>query len=199
VKAAERALELALAGSASSAGLEHLVASLETLRDRLGDIRAHTDVPPWFADHYIKLAPALASSLDDARSLLAFGRGEIRKDTVYLEDLLAELRTPEVAVELEPAAETVAADAALLRVALRALADEVRSRAGAHTAPLAIRVGAWANGVRLSVRSQAERANGAPIAAGLGLGLARRIAEMHGGTLEDATDSGEMVLTLPVA
>ena len=136
VRAAERALELALAGSASIGGLEHLVGSLETLRDRLGEIRANPDAPPWFAEQYIRLAPALASALDDARSLLAFGRGEIRKDTVYLEDLLAELRTPDVAVELEAAAETVAADAALLRVALRALADEVRARAGANTAPL---------------------------------------------------------------
>ncbi len=199
VRAAERALELALAGSASIGGLEHVVGSLETLRDRLGEIRANPDVPPWFADQYMKLAPALASALGDSRSLLAFGRGEIRKDTVYIEDLLAELRTPDVAVELEAAAETVAADAVLLRVALRALADEVRSRAGANTAPLLIRVGAWTDGVRVSVRSQGEAApSGAALSAGLGLGLARRIAEMHGGTLED-TGEGEVVLMLPVA
>ena len=201
VKAAERALELALAGRASLGGLEHLVSSLETLRDRLGEIRSRPDVPPWFAEHYVRLAPALGASLDDARSLLAFGRGEVRKDVVYLEDLLAELRTADVTVELEPAAETVNADAALLRVALRALADEMRSRAGANSAPLAIKVGAWTDGVRLTVRSARASRGETPgsINPGLGLGLARRIAELHGGTLEEEETSGSLVMTLPLA
>ena len=200
VKAAERALELALAGRASLGGLEHLVSSLETLRDRLGEIRSRPDVPPWFAEHYVRLAPALGASLDDARSLLAFGRGEVRKDTVYLEDLLAELRTADVTVELEAAAETVVADAALLRVALRALADEMRSRAGANSAPLTIKVGAWTDGVRLTVRSARASRGETPgsINAGL-LGLARRIAELHGGRLEDEEASGAVVMTLPLA
>ncbi len=202
VKAAERALELALAGTASLRGLEHLVGSIETLRDRLGEIRNRVDAPPWFTEQYVRLAPALASALDDGRSLLAFSRGEIRREIVYLDDLLAELRTPEVTVELDPAAETVRADAALLRVALRAIADEVRSRSGANTAPLCIRAGVWSGGVRVSVSSPvgaaADAARGA-ITAGLGLSLAQRIAELHGGALEDGGAAGEVVLTLPAA
>jgi hypothetical protein len=197
VKAAERALELALAGSASLRGLEHLVGSIETLRDRMGEIRNRPDAPGWFTEQYVRLAPALSSALDDGRSLLAFTRGEIRREVVYLEDLLAELRTPEVTVELDPVAETIQADAALLRVALRAVADEVRSRCGANTAPLVIRTAVWSDGVRVMVASPAAaRPAAAPAAmtAGLGLGLARRIAELHGGGLEDG--AGEVTLTL---
>ena len=48
VRAAERALELALAGTASLRGLEGVVRSIEQLRDRLGEIRGRPDAPPWF-------------------------------------------------------------------------------------------------------------------------------------------------------
>jgi mutual gliding-motility protein MglA len=199
VKAAERALELALAGTASLRGLEHLVGSIEVLRDRLGEIRKRPDAPAWLTDQYVHLAPALAAALADGRSLLGFSRGEIRRETVYLEDLLAELRTPEVAVDLEPEAETVPGDAALLRVALHAIVDEMRTRTGANTTPLEIRAGARTGGVRVVVRSargDAETPTNPSVTAGLGLGLARRIAEMHGGALEDGGAAGGIALIL---
>jgi hypothetical protein len=198
VKAAERALELALAGSASMQGLEDVVRSVEELRDRLGEIRNKPDAPPWFVEQFTRLAPALSSALADGRSLLAFSRGEIQRDSVFIEDLLAELHTPDVVSELDPRAETVSADPTLLRVALRAMADELRARAGGNTAALAIRTRAEAEWVRVSLCLQDPPTEGQQaqvMNAGLGLGLARRIAELHGGAFDDAPS--ELAVTLP--
>jgi hypothetical protein len=202
VKAAERALELALTGSASLRGLEGVVRSLEELRDGLGEIRNRADAPPWFQERYMRLAPALAHALEDGRSLLGFSRGEIRRESVYLEDLLAELRTPEVTLELDPAVEVIVADATLLRVALRAIADEVRTRAGGNMAPLLIRTATSSDGVSINIQAEARSMSGsASVTAGLGLGLARRIAELHGGTIEDPgpQSTDPIVLVLPAA
>jgi hypothetical protein len=178
------------------------VRSLELLRDRLGEIRHRTDAPPWFLEQYLLLAPALSTALEDGRSLLGFSRGEIRRESVYLEDLLAELRTPEVNVELDPSLEVIAADATLLRVALRAIADEVRSRVGSNTAPLVIRTSVWSDGVRVSVHTDSPTSGAPrPVNAALGLGVARRIAELHGGSLAepDPQAAGPIVLILPAA
>lgn len=199
VKAAERALELALAGSASLKGLEDVVRAIEELRDGLGEIRKKPDAPPWFVEKFTELAPALGSALSDGRSLLAFSRGELQKDSVFVEDLLAELHTPDVTSELDPTSETVAADPTLLRVALRAMADELRMRAGGNTAGLAIQTRGAAGQVHVTIRLQEPLEEDAQAArpTGLGVGLSRRIAELHGGAFTDGRT--ELTMSLPEA
>jgi len=199
VKAAERALELSLAGTASLRGLEDVVRAVEELRDGIGEIRNRPDAPPWLVEKFTRLVPTMGSALADGRSLLAFSRGEIERETVYVEDLLSELHTPEVTSQLDPGAQTVLADATLLRVALRAIADELRTRAGANTAAIAIRTRSDDRQVRIALRlaSPMAPAGASPtVNAGIGLGLARRIAELHGGALVEGT--AQITLELPV-
>jgi len=199
VKAAERALELSLAGTASLRGLEDVVRSVEELRDGLGAIRNRADAPAWFVEQFTSLAPILGSALADGRSLLAFSRGEIERESVFVEDLLSELHTPEVTSQLDPGAETVMADATLLRVALRAIADELRSRAGANTAAISIRTRRDGDRVRIALRLASPSAppgSEAAVNAGIGLGMAQRIAELHEGRVEEGT--AQITLDLPV-
>jgi hypothetical protein len=196
VRAAERALELALAGSASLKGLEDVVRGIEELRDRLGEIRKNPAAPSWFVEQFTRIAPVLGSTLADCRSLLAFSRGEIQRDSVFVDDLLAELHTAEVSSERDIGAETVSGDATLLRVALRAMADELRARAGSNTAPLTIRTRCAARHVQISLRLLEPPGDGiARVASpGLGIGLAHRIAELHAGALRDSTVELTLVL-----
>jgi signal transduction histidine kinase len=191
VKSAERALELALAGTASLRGLEDVVNALVEVRDHLGEMRGRPDAPPWFLEQFARLAPSLAIALSSGRSLLAFSRGEIQREPVSLQDLLAELRNAEVTVRIDNGADHVSGDSALLRVALRALVEHVRGSSGA-TAPVDVRAEAAAGRVLISVGS----AGAAPGAArpvgqiGMGLTLAQRIAELHGGSLTVQTVPG---------
>jgi signal transduction histidine kinase len=191
VKSAERALELALAGTASLRGLDDVVNALVDVRDRLGEMRGRPDAPSWFLDQFARLAPSLATALSSGRSLLAFSRGEIQREAVSLEDLLDELRTAEVTVRIEPGADHVSGDSALLRVALRALVEHVRESSGA-TAPVDVHAEAAGGRILISVGSSGAAPGparpGGPT--GMGLTLAQRIAELHGGSLTAQTVPG---------
>jgi signal transduction histidine kinase len=188
VRGAERALELALTGTASLRGLEDVVRSLLELRDRLGEMRRRPDAPPWFLEEFARLAPSLASALSAGRSLLGFSKGEIEREPVLVEDLLAELRSDQVAVRIGAGAETVSGDPALLRVALWTVLDHVRESAG--NVPVDVRAEPAAGRVRLSL-GLSSPGEGKPSAVpGLALSLARKIAELHGGTLDTVSVPG---------
>ena len=124
VRGAERALEMALAGTASARGLEDVVNSLLELRERLALMRGRPGAPPWFVEEFARLAPSLSTALQAGRSLLAFSKGEIQQDTIYLDELLGEVAADRASVQISPGAEAVWGDAALVRLALRAMVEQ---------------------------------------------------------------------------
>jgi signal transduction histidine kinase len=199
VRSAERTLELALAGTASLRGLEDVVQALLDLRAGLGAMRKRPDSPPWFHEEFARLGPSLSTALSSGRSLLAFTRGEMQDDAVLLDDLLDELRSDTVTVQIGPGAETVSGDAAMLRVALRALLEHVRSASnGGPQTPVEIRAEAAVGKVLVSLGTHSPllASSSAP---GYGLPLVRRIAELHGGSLATESVAGDqdwMVLSL---
>jgi signal transduction histidine kinase len=205
VRGAERALELALAGTASLRGLEDVVNSLVELRDRLGEMRGRPDAPPWFVEQFARLAPSLQGALSSGRSLLAFSRGEIQREPVLVEDLLGELRGAEVKVKIESGAVSVSGDVALLRVGLRALVEHVRGVLEGAATPVEVRAEAADGRVLVSVGTGGALPSGGKatsVASGMALNLAQRIAELHGGSLTAQTIPGVedwLVLSLPSA
>ncbi len=205
VRGAERALELALAGTASLRGLEDVVNSLVELRDRLGEMRGRPDAPPWFVEQFARLAPSLHGALSSGRSLLAFSRGEIQREPILVEELLGELRGAEVKVRIDPGAVTVSGDAALLRVGLRALVEHIRSSIEGPSAPVEVKAEPSNGRVLVSVGTGGPLPSGGratSVASGMSLNLAQRIAEMHGGSLTAQTIPGVedwLVLSLPSA
>jgi signal transduction histidine kinase len=199
VRGAERTLELALAGTASLRGLEDVVQSLVDLREGLAAMRKRPDSPAWFQEEFARLGPSLSTALSSGRSLLAFTRGEIQSDAVPMDDLLGELKSDTVAVQIGPGVDSVSGDPALLRVALRALLEHVRAAAtGGPEAPVEIRAESAVGKVLVSVGTSSPlvASSSAP---GFGLSLVRRIAEMHGGSLAAESVAGDrdwMVLSL---
>jgi hypothetical protein len=191
-----RALEMALAGSASLHGLEGLLDALVELRSRLGEMRRRSDAPSWFVDGFTRCGPPLSSALEVARSLLAFSKGEIRREAVVLSDLLGEMQSDTVLVEAS-GQEQVLGDPGLLRVALRALVDHV----GGGSAPVVVQVAPAPGRVLIGIGLRGAPSEG-PASDSLGLPLVRRIAVLHGGSVEvqGTAGGGEWVfLSLPPA
>jgi signal recognition particle receptor subunit beta len=176
---AERAVQLSVSGTASVHGLQEILRFLEVLRGSFGTIRRRPDTPPAVSQEFVSLAPGLAGALSTARALLSFSRGEIEKEAVALQDLLGELRGPGVSVEVTPEVPSVLGSAPLLRLALRALVELIQgpSRPGGLT-PVQIEATVQGGRIRVTVAGPTPSSP-----AGAPLGLARRVAEQHGGTL----------------
>ena len=186
VRNAERSLHLAVAGTASARGLEEIVGFLEQVRDEFGAMRRQPNVPSSFLQEFVRLAPGLAGALSTARSLLSFSRGEIQKESVMVEDLVADLKGPGLPAEVSPGVPPVLGDPALLRLAIRALVDHARGPAGGSGLPAPqIRVTAEGGRVRVAVTGPAPATGPS-----LGLSFVRRVADLNGATLAIEPDGG---------
>jgi signal recognition particle receptor subunit beta len=187
VKSAERNLAMAMIGTASVRGLDQVSAALVELRDRLGGIRRRSDAPPWFVEEFAHLVPSLSTALSSVRSLTAFGRGEIALEPVGVEELMGHLVGPEVSIHLATGVGAVSGDPTLLRLALAALMEQVRTLAGGRGL-LELRAVTEGPRVRISVSgpsvTSAVSPSGAPDVA---VTLVRRIAELHAGSLTQDT------------
>jgi hypothetical protein len=186
VSDARQSLHLAMAGTASIHGFDEILSLLVKLRERLGALRRRADAPDWLLEHSAMASPLLAGALAAARSLSAFTRGEIEHEPVRLSELTEEL-APGLSVSTEPGADVVSGDPALLRVALRALIEVLRGPLGGDNGAdsLHLQASAEGQGVRIAIPHAPRHPALPPETQGPegGVALARRIAEMHGGSL----------------
>jgi hypothetical protein len=195
VKNAERSMQLAVSGTASVSGLSEVVSFLEQLRDEFGGMRKRPDMPAWFLQEFVKLSPGLAGALGAARALVAFNSGQIEKEPVAIEDIVADIQGDNVQVQAAATNGSVMGDRILLRLALKALVDQARN---SSEVAIPIRITSEAGRVRVSL-SEAPPAIGvlgietpaSPTTPAVALGFVRRVAELHGGTLAvDETKAG---------
>jgi signal recognition particle receptor subunit beta len=188
---AEPLLHLALTGLLSQQGLEEILISVLALRDRLAEMRRHVEAVPALREDFGGITPSLAVALSLARSILTFGRQDVQRELVDLNDLLGELASSGIAVE--PAADlgTVLGDPHLIRLGLDLLIDSYR-RAGVT---LGVRARAEGGFAKIRLAGKEGREASPPARAGLPLTLLRRIAELHGGALNVEGD-GRIAITL---
>ncbi|HET7747133.1 MAG TPA: hypothetical protein VFM29_07515, partial [Vicinamibacteria bacterium] len=204
VRAAQRALHMALVGTASLHGLEDALTSILLVRERLVSMRRRGDLPLPVQEELGRLSPLLTDALATGRSLVAFGRGEIQREVVELDKALADLRQGGIEVQIGPGAAAVLADPVLFRLAVLSMLDHVRGESS--DSALIVRAAANAGKVSVRVGSGGTNAITGPDEARSGpnlrLALVEKIAQLHGGHLTTEMDDASrswMTLSLSPA
>jgi signal recognition particle receptor subunit beta len=186
----------ALHGVAAGFGLDWVLSALLRIRDGVAEARRDPALTPAGLAALGALTPALADALGMARALVAFAHGEPPPgDYADLADLVDEV-SGTMPLMGERTASAAGIDPALLRVAVAALADHLRGGDAARVVHLAIRTAGAV--VKLKLAAAGEGAAAAD-PSDPRLRLARRIAELQGGTLGEESEEGRtwLVLALP--
>ncbi len=195
---AERNLQMALVGQAALEGIEVALMSMLVVRDRLGALRQRADAPPWLHEELTRLTPCLVDALGTGRSLFAFGRGEIEKEPIALDELVGELRSAGVDVQVAEGLSRVWGDPVLVRMAVLALLEHARAENAGHGRLFVAPEGGGTK-LRVGLGSAATEDTHSLRFAGPNMRLAfvQKVAQLHGGHLGTEVDSaGQLWATL---
>ncbi len=191
---AEKVRQTALVGTAAVRAVQEVLASILALRDRIGTLRQHPDIPGALLPEFGILAPCLADALSMARALLTLSRGEAQKENVDIAELVADLEAGGLEVDVERAIPAVLGDPVLIRLGILTLIEYLREVGG--SGPLLLRARSEGGLVKLRLAHGKARLPEAALTADLRLALAQHIAEINSGRLLTETEAEHSYLTL---
>lgn len=191
---AEKVRQTALVGTAAVRAVQEVLASILALRDRIGTLRQHPEIPGSLLPEFGTLAPCLADALSMARALLTLNRGEAQKETVDIAELVAGLEAGGLEVDVERAIPAVLGDPVLIRLGILTLLEYLREVGG--SGPLLLRACSEGGLVKLRLAHGRARLPEAAPSADLRLALAQRIAEINSGHLLTDSDAERSYLTM---
>jgi signal transduction histidine kinase len=162
-----------------------LISSLEDLRRTISDLRRRPDVPVWLPAGLAQMTPSLGEAVALARALASLETGVLEDEVVDVAELLVQVTTDKVRVEMGPGVTMAYANPTLLRLALEALIDRARRQGGPDRI---VEIRSALRGHRVALRVGVMGAVASLPDADLGVALARKVAELHGGTLGAEAD-----------
>ncbi len=194
-EAAAKPLSVAAAtGLAALRGLGDINASLKPLWEQLQSLGVRPGLPSAVGAEIAGAAGLLIGVARRTRSLVELGRGELRRESLAVAELVTRIRSDNLKVHADPDLGTVSGDRSLLVLALEVLVELAR-RAKGDNEDLDLRASSRGE-ILLSISVPSE-----PPSRDVSVeeAMVRHIAELHGGALRVAFANGTIrfALTLP--
>jgi signal recognition particle receptor subunit beta len=183
-----------LLGTACRLATPALLDSLHLLRTQQAELRRRPGAPPWLAEGFAQLAAALGDSVAVARGLQSFDRAELERERVEVSEVFAALGTEGLSVASVADNVVIAAQPALIRLALRALIEATREQAAESASVMGesageVEIHCAADGGRLVMRiGAAGLVTPLPLAEDPRLVFAAKVVELHGGQVQNQAD-----------